>query len=237
MSSHAELGDIQIAAGLTNPFRGDFLYDNKDDQQNESDLDDVVMEADQDAELDQLYEESLRGEVNLDEIMASAMHANKSRGWTHHTLPRYGKLTKRLSRKHWLSPPNIVSAPTTPSYHGTMEQGIGCYDTNESTTTSSWTPFSPPRKEASRHLAIPVANCLLPTRASFMLCPCTTSLKSYKQSSCLQRKLELLMQSSQICLENRHSKISEIFVRRLAPHSSSLRKGLHGPTKPNSILD
>ena len=34
MSSHAELSDIQIAAGSTNLFSGDFLYDNKDDQQN-----------------------------------------------------------------------------------------------------------------------------------------------------------------------------------------------------------
>ena len=80
MSSCAELGDIQIAAGSTNPFRGDFLYDSKDDQQNESNLDDVIMEADQDTELDQLYEQSLRGEVDLGEVMASAMHVNKSRG-------------------------------------------------------------------------------------------------------------------------------------------------------------
>ena len=55
MSSCAELGDIQIAAGSTNLFRGDILYDSKDDQQNESNLDDVIMEADQDTELDQLY--------------------------------------------------------------------------------------------------------------------------------------------------------------------------------------
>ena len=58
MSSRPELGDIQIAAGSTNAFRGDFLYDDKDDQQNESDLDDVIMEADQDMELDQLYEQN-----------------------------------------------------------------------------------------------------------------------------------------------------------------------------------
>ena len=38
------------------------------------------MEVDQDMELDQLYEQSLRGEVDLDEIVASTMHANKSRG-------------------------------------------------------------------------------------------------------------------------------------------------------------
>ena len=155
----------------------------------------------------------------------------------HHTLPRYGELTKRLPRKHWPSPPNIVSAPTTPSYHRTMEQGIRCYDTNKSATTSSWTPFSPPRKEASHHVAIPVANCLSLTRASCMLCPCATSLKSYKQSSRLQRKLELPMQSFRICLENTHPKISESFVQRSAPCSSSLRKGLRGPTKLNFILD
>ena len=80
MSSRAELGDIQIAAGSTNPFTGDFLYDSKADQQNESYLDNVIMDADQDTELDQLYEQSLRGEVDLDKIMASAMHVNKSRG-------------------------------------------------------------------------------------------------------------------------------------------------------------
>ena len=237
MSSRAELGDIQIAAGLTNPFRGDFLHDNEDDQQDESDLDDATMEIDQDIEVDQLYEQSLRGEVDLDEIVASAMYANKSREWPHHTWQRYGELTTRSPRKHWLSPPNIVRAPTTPSYHGTMEQGIGCYPTNESTTTFSWTPFSLPRKEASHHVATLVANSLSPTRASCMPCPCATSLKSYKQSSFLQRKLELLMQSFRICLANRHPKISESFVWRSAPRSSSSRKGPCGPTKPNSILD
>ena len=80
MSSRAELGDIQIAAGSTNPFRGDFLHDNEDDQQDESDLDDATMEVNQDMELDQLYEQSLRGEVDLDEIVVSAMYANESRG-------------------------------------------------------------------------------------------------------------------------------------------------------------
>ena len=155
----------------------------------------------------------------------------------HHTLPRYGEFTTRLPRKHWPSTPNIVSAPTTPSYHGTMEQGIGCYDTNESMTTSSWTPFSPPRKEASHHVAIPTVICFSPTRASCILCPCATSPKSCKQSNCLQRNLELPMQSFLICLENRHSKISESFVLRSAPRSSFSRKGLHGPTKPNFILD
>ena len=80
MNSRTEFGDIQIAVGLTNVFRGDFLHDDEDNQQDESNLDDVIMEVDQDMELDQLYEQSLRGEVNLDEIVASAMHVNKSRG-------------------------------------------------------------------------------------------------------------------------------------------------------------
>ena len=80
MNSRTEFGDIQIVVGLTNVFRGDFLHDDEDNQQDESNLDDVIMEVDQDMELDQLYEQSLRGEVNLDEIVASAMHVNKSRG-------------------------------------------------------------------------------------------------------------------------------------------------------------
>ena len=131
MSSRAELGDIQIAAGSTNPFRGDFLYDSKDDQQNESNLDDVIMETDQDTELDLLYEQSLRGEVNLDEIMAIAMHANKSRGVDAPHLAKIWRIDHEVAKKPWASPPNIVSTLTTPSYHGTMEQGIRCYDTNE----------------------------------------------------------------------------------------------------------
>ena len=99
MSSHAELGDIQIAAGLTNAFRGDFLYDDKDDQQDESNLDDVVMEDDQDMELDQLYEQSLRGEVNLDEIMASTMHANKSRGVDAPHLAKIWRIDQEVAKK------------------------------------------------------------------------------------------------------------------------------------------
>ena len=99
MSSHAELGDIQIAARSTNPFRGDFLYDSKDDQQNESDLDDVIMEADQDTELDQLYEQSLRGEVDLDEVMASAMHANKSRGVDAPHLAKIWRIDHEVAKK------------------------------------------------------------------------------------------------------------------------------------------
>ena len=99
MSSRAELGDIQIAAGSTNPFRGDFLYDNKDDQQNESDLDNVIMEADQDMELDQLYEQSLRGEVDLDEIMASTMHANKSKGVDAPHLAKIWQIDQEVAKK------------------------------------------------------------------------------------------------------------------------------------------
>ena len=99
MSSRTEFGDIQIAAGSTNVFRGDFLYDDKDDQQDESDLDDVIMEADQDTELDQLYEQSLRGEVNLDEIMASAMHANKSRGVDAPHLATIWQIDQEVAKK------------------------------------------------------------------------------------------------------------------------------------------
>ena len=99
MSSCAEFGDIQIAAGSTNMFRGDFLYDNNDDQQDESDLDDVIMEANQDTELDQLYEQSVRGEVNLDEIMASAMHVNKSRGVDAPHLAKIWRIDQEVAKK------------------------------------------------------------------------------------------------------------------------------------------
>ena len=237
MSSRAELGDIQIAAGSTNLFRGDFLHDNKDDQQNESNLDDVTMEVDQDTEFDQLYEQSLRREVNLDKIVASAMYANKSRGVDAPHLAKIWRLDHEVAKKTSAITSQYSKHTDNPKLSQNYRTGdrMLCY--NESTTTSSWTPFSPPRKEASHCVATPVANCLSPTRASCMSCPCATSLKSYKQSSCLERKLELLMQSFRICLENRHPKISESFVRRLAPCSSSLRKGLRGPTKPNSILD
>ena len=99
MNSRTEFGDIQIAVGSTNAFRGDFLYDDKEDQQNESDLGNVIMEVDQDTELDQLHEQSLRGEVNLDEIMANAMHANKSRGVDAPHLTKIWQIDQEVAKK------------------------------------------------------------------------------------------------------------------------------------------
>ena len=99
MSSRAKLGDIQIAPGSTNPFGGDFLHDNEDDQQAGSDLDSATMEPDEDMELDQLYEQSLRGEVDLDEIVASSMYANKSRGVDAPHLPKIWRIDHEVAKK------------------------------------------------------------------------------------------------------------------------------------------
>ena len=89
-------GDLCVE---TNAFRGDFLYDDEGDQQDESDLVGIIMEVNQDTELDQLYEQSLRGEVNLDEIMASAMHVNKSRGVDAPHLAKIWRINQEVAKK------------------------------------------------------------------------------------------------------------------------------------------
>ena len=50
-------------------------------------------------ELDQLYEQSLKEEVNLDEIMASVMHANKSRGVDAPHLAKIWQIDQEVAKK------------------------------------------------------------------------------------------------------------------------------------------
>jgi hypothetical protein len=82
MAERANLGKFQASIGSTNVTDNEYLVETVDDddtQEDEPSSDDNSSNAD-DLLLDEIYEGSLRGEIDLDDIMVSAAHAGRSKG-------------------------------------------------------------------------------------------------------------------------------------------------------------
>jgi hypothetical protein len=75
------LGKFQASIGSTNATSGDYLVEDDETQATEPSTDDDTSTGSEDL-LDELYEESLQGEIDLDEIMISAAHAGQTTGLT-----------------------------------------------------------------------------------------------------------------------------------------------------------
>jgi hypothetical protein len=73
MTERANLGKFQASIGSTNVTDSEYLADEEERQEIDPSTDDEPL-------LDKLYEGSLQGEIDLDDIMVSAAHAGRSKG-------------------------------------------------------------------------------------------------------------------------------------------------------------
>ena len=71
LSACRDLGMIQVTIGSTDAPRGTYLVDTVNDNDSES----SSSESSDDESVTTLFESSLRGEIDLDDIMVSAAHA------------------------------------------------------------------------------------------------------------------------------------------------------------------
>jgi hypothetical protein len=79
MAEQANLGKFQASIGSTNVTNNQYLFDDEADHEEEPCTKDESS-SDRDRLLNNLYEGSLRGEIDLDDIMVSAAHAGKTKG-------------------------------------------------------------------------------------------------------------------------------------------------------------
>jgi hypothetical protein len=132
MAERASLGKFQASIGSTNVTDSEYILDEEEKEEIDPNTDDEHL-------LDKLYEGSLQGEIDLDDIMVSAAHAGRSKGIdAEHLDPKHGALTWRLPSGLLISLRNTVCEKTTLPSHGIMEQMTECYGTKESTNTSLW---------------------------------------------------------------------------------------------------
>ena len=107
MNERADLGKFKISIGSTDALGGEYLVETVDDDsatqpsteddtsQSTSDEED----EDEDQTLDNLYDEVKRGEIDLDEIMVSAAHANKPKGVDPAQLSKIWKIDLKTAER------------------------------------------------------------------------------------------------------------------------------------------
>ena len=125
ITGRRDLGMFQVTIGSTDAPRGTYLVETVDDHDSES------SESSDDESVTTLFERSLRGEIDLDDIKVSAAHARRPKGIDAEHLSKIWRIESRrsaLSKSHH----SIVVEPMTLPCHETMERMTGCYDTNES---------------------------------------------------------------------------------------------------------
>jgi transposase InsO family protein len=85
LKERAQLGKFQASIGSTNVTDEEYLVDDEDDHTSDE-SDDSSLGSEQ--LLDDLFEKSMRGDIDLDEIMVSASHAAKAKGIDAHHLSK-----------------------------------------------------------------------------------------------------------------------------------------------------
>ena len=98
MKDRADLGKFQASIGSTNATSSDYLVEDDDTQATESSTDDDTSTGSEEL-LDELYAGSLRGEIDLDEIMISAAHAGRTTGLTAANLAKTWRINLETAER------------------------------------------------------------------------------------------------------------------------------------------
>jgi hypothetical protein len=123
MAERAHLGIFQAAIGSTNITNSDYLVDDDDSEATEPCSDNDSLEED-DLLYDSIYEESLRGELDLDDIMLSAAHAGRSKGINAEQLSK----TWRINLETAARTLDVTSQKSTRKDNPTLSRNYGTND-------------------------------------------------------------------------------------------------------------
>ena len=93
LSARRDLGMFQATIGSTDAPRGTYLVETVDDNDSES------SESSDDESVTTLFESSLRGEIDLDDIMVSAAHARRPKGIDAEHLSKIWRIDQKQAKR------------------------------------------------------------------------------------------------------------------------------------------